>query len=81
MLKVLSVLPVKNQICVAFEGTRSDIESLKIGDRLISGTGIVMNVLSIGMTHFKNPEDIGKIISIMTEPCNVKTGDEFSCPI
>ncbi|MCM1024639.1 MAG: hypothetical protein NC395_11370 [Prevotella sp.] len=81
MLKVLSVLPVKNQICVAFEGTRSDIEALKTGDKLISGTGTVIDVISIAMTHFRNPEDIGRIISIITEPCSVKTGDEFSYPI
>lgn len=81
MLKVLSVLPVRNQICVAFEGTQSDIEALKIGDKLIGSTGMEIDVLSIAMTHFKNPEDINKIISVMAEPCNIKKGDEFSCPI
>lgn len=80
MLKVLSVLPVQNQICVAFEGTPSDIESLKIGDKLIGSTGTEIDVLSVALPHFKNPEDIDKIISIMTMPCNVKNGDEFFCP-
>lgn len=81
MLKVLSVLPVSNQICVAFEGTKSDIEALKIGDKLIGSTGMEIDVLSIAMTHFKDPEDINKIISVMAMPCNVKTGDEFYCQV
>lgn len=78
MLKVLSVLPVKNQTCIAFEGSKSDIESLKIGDKLIGSAGKELDVLSVGMTHFKNPEDISKRVLIMTTPCDVKEDDEFS---
>lgn len=78
MLKVLSVLPVRNQICIAFEGSRSDIESLKTGDKLIDSAGKELDVLSVAMTHFKNPEDISKYVSVMTKTCNVKKGDEFS---
>lgn len=79
MLKVLSVLPVRDQICVALEGMRNDIESLKIGDKLINNAGKELDVLSIAMTHFKNPEDVSKYVSIMTKSCDVKKGDEFSC--
>lgn len=79
MLKVLSVLPVRDQICVALEGMKNDIESLKIGAKLIGNSGKELYVLSVGMTHFKNPDDIGKYVSIMTNSCDVKTGDEFSC--
>lgn len=63
MFKVLDRLSLPNNIhCVSIEG---DIKFLKIGLKLLDEKGNIFEIESVGMTHFRNMEDLAKYADVV----------------
>lgn len=63
MFKVLDRLSLPNNIhCVSVEG---DIKFLEKGLKLLDEKGNIFEIISVGMTHFRNMEDFSKYADVV----------------
>ena len=75
MLKVIDIFPVGNRLSVTLDGVNDNIKN---GSRLVDSHGNAIQVISVGMVRYTDPEEIGKTTTILVEKCDLDVGTELS---
>ena len=75
MLKVIDIFPIGNRLSVTLDGVNDNIKN---GSRLFDSHGNAIQVISVGMVKYTDPEEIGKTTTILVEKCDLDVGTELS---
>lgn len=75
MLKVIDIFPLGNRLSVTLDGVS---DSIKNGSRLVDSHGNAIQVISVGMVRYTDPEEIGKTTTILVDKCDLDVGTELS---
>ncbi len=75
MLKVIDIFPVGGKLSVTLDGVS---DRLSNGSKLIDSHGNTIQVISVGMVRFNDPEEIGKTTTVLVDKCDLDIGSELS---
>lgn len=78
MLRVIDIFQIGNRLSVTLDGVNDNIKN---GSTLIDSHGNAIQVVSVGMVRYTDPEEIGKTTTILVDKCDLNIGAELSIAV
>lgn len=75
MLRVTDIFPIGGSLSVTLEG---DIDKITGSCKLIDGKGNIIEIKSVAMVKYADPQYIGKNITVMIDKCDIAVGSTLS---